>query len=102
MPGDGGNGALTADAAQMQEAIKHMASYQREVNSCLDDIERAMTELRASWHGAASEAQAQSQEQWRQGAEQMQAALIQLEKIAEKARSNYLDAVAKNSEMWDV
>lgn len=102
MPSDGGGGALTADAAQMQEAIKHMASYQREVNACLEDVEQAMVALRANWHGAASDAQAQSQQQWQQGAEQMQEALSQLETIAEKARSNYLDAVAKNSEMWDV
>jgi WXG100 family type VII secretion target len=97
----GGGGALTADFAEMQEAIKHMASFQREVTACLDDVEQAMAALRATWHGAASDAQAQSQQQWQQGAEQMQAALTQLEKIAQTARSNYIDAVAKNSEMWD-
>ncbi|AWT52846.1 hypothetical protein D806_018630 [Mycolicibacterium smegmatis MKD8] len=101
MPSSGGGAPLVVDFGQMQDAIAHMASYEREVTSCLEDIDRTMASLRQSWHGEASDAQAQAQAQWREGAEQMREALSQLQKIAQTARSNYSDAVTKNSEMWD-
>ncbi|MBJ7386852.1 MAG: WXG100 family type VII secretion target, partial [Mycolicibacterium sp.] len=66
----------------------------------LDDVDAAMAALRSTWHGEASDQQAQAQQQWDEGAEQMKAALEQLKTIAEAARKNYSDAVNKNGQMW--
>ena len=100
MPGSGGGGPLVVEFAQLAAAIEHMKAYQRDVDGCLADVDQAMAALRASWHGAASDAQAQAQAQWREGAEQMKTALSQLQKIADTAQQNYQGAVSNNAEMW--
>jgi WXG100 family type VII secretion target len=91
---------LVVDFAQLQAAIDHMAKFGQEVTEVLDDVDAAMAALRSTWHGEASDQQAQAQQQWDDGAEQMKAALEQLKTIAEAARKNYSDAVSKNGQMW--
>jgi WXG100 family type VII secretion target len=91
---------LVVDLAQLQAAINHMASFEVHVTESLEDIEHTMAALRATWHGDASESQAQAQQQWETGAEQMRAALTQLKTIAQAAHTNYSDAVSKNGQMW--
>lgn len=91
---------LVVDFSRLQAAIDHMREFERDVAEVLEDIDRTMVALRATWHGEASDAQAQSQQQWEDGAEQMSKALSQLQKIADTARKNYAEAVAKNGEMW--
>ena len=91
---------LVVDFAQLQAAIDHMAKFGQEVTEVLDDVDAAMAALRSTWHGDASDQQAQAQQQWDEGAEQMKAALEQLKTIAEAARKNYSDAVSKNGQMW--
>jgi WXG100 family type VII secretion target len=91
---------LVVDFAQLQAAIDHMAKFGQEVTEVLDDVDAAMAALRSTWHGEASDQQAQAQQQWDEGAEQMKAALDQLKTIAEAARKNYSDAVSKNGQMW--
>ena len=88
------------DFTQLQAAIDHMAKFGQEVTEVLDDVDAAMAALRSTWHGEASDQQAQAQQQWDEGAEQMKAALEQLKTIAEAAHENYTDAVSKNGQMW--
>lgn len=91
---------LVVDFGKMQAAIEHMQAFEREVTECLADIEHTMATLRTSWHGDGSEAQAQAQQQWEDGAEQMTAALKQLRSITQSAEKNYSEAVTKNGAMW--
>jgi WXG100 family type VII secretion target len=91
---------LVVDLAQLQAAINHMASFEQHVTEVLEDVEHAMAALRATWHGDASESQAQAQQRWETGAEQMETALTQLKTIAQAAQRNYSDAVSKNGQMW--
>jgi WXG100 family type VII secretion target len=92
---------LVVSFPPMQSAIDHMREFERDVAACLEDVDRTMAALRATWHGVASDAQAQAQQQWEDGAEQMKKALAQLQKIADMARNNYADAVEKNGRMWE-
>lgn len=92
---------LVVNFSQMQSAIDHMREFERDVAECLEDVDRTMAALRATWHGEASDAQAQAQQQWEDGAEQMNKSLAQLQKIADMARQNYADAVEKNGRMWE-
>jgi WXG100 family type VII secretion target len=91
---------LVVDFAQLQAAIDHMGRFELQVTECLDDIDHTMAALRATWHGDASDSQAQAQQQWETGADQMKKALEQLKTIAEAAHKNYSDAVSKNDQMW--
>ncbi|MCV7288947.1 WXG100 family type VII secretion target [Mycolicibacterium wolinskyi] len=91
---------LVFDFPQLQSAITHMVAFQRDVEASLEDIDQAMAALRQHWHGSGSDAQAQAQQQWEDGAEQMRAALSQLQKAAEAAHKNYTEAKKKNGEMW--
>ena len=92
---------LVVDFQKLQGAVDHMAEFGRTVTETLEDVEHAMTTLRATWHGSGSDAQAQSQQQWNDGAEQMKAALEQLQKVVTAAQKNYSDAVTKNGAMWE-
>ncbi|MBU9767045.1 WXG100 family type VII secretion target [Mycobacterium sp. TNTM28] len=91
---------LIVDFPQLQGAIDHMAQFGRDVTETLEEIDQAMTALRANWEGSGSDAQAQSQQQWEDGAEQMKQSLATMQKIAEMAHKNYTDAVDKNGQMW--
>jgi WXG100 family type VII secretion target len=91
---------LVVDFAQMLAAIDRMAKFEKDVAEVLSDVDQAMATLRATWHGEASDQQAQAQQQWDTGAEQMKTSLEQLKKIAQAARKNYADAVSKNRQMW--
>jgi len=91
---------LVVDFAQMLAAIDRMAKFEKDVTEVLTDVDQAMATLRATWHGEASDQQAQAQQQWDTGAEQMNTSLDQLKKIAQAAEKNYTDAVKKNEEMW--
>ncbi|WKG03649.1 WXG100 family type VII secretion target [Mycolicibacterium sp. HK-90] len=93
---------LVVDFGQLQSAVDHMAAFGRDVGECLEDVDRAMAMLRATWHGEGSDAQAQAQQQWEDGAEQMKKALSTLEQIAKTAHTNYKNAVDKNKLMWQV
>ncbi|WP_029115369.1 WXG100 family type VII secretion target [Mycobacterium sp. URHB0044] len=91
---------LIVDFAQMLAAIDRMQKFQKDVTEVLSDVDQAMAKLRATWHSEASDQQAQAQQQWDTGAEQMNTSLEQLKKIAQAAEKNYADAVKKNGEMW--
>jgi WXG100 family type VII secretion target len=91
---------LVVDFAQMLAAIDRMAKFEQDVTEVLTDVDQAMATLRSTWHGQASDQQAQAQQQWDTGAEQMKTSLDQLKKIAQAAEKNYTDAVKKNGEMW--
>ena len=91
---------LVVDFAQLQSAVRHMEQFGHDVTQILDDVNRAVAALRANWEGSASDAQAQAQQQWEDGADQMKTSLEQLQKVADTAHKNYTDAVNKNREMW--
>ena len=91
---------LVVNFAQMLAAIDRMQKFEKDVTEVLSDVDQAMATLRATWHGEASDQQAQAQQQWDTGAEQMKTSLDQLKKIAQAAEKNYTDAVKKNGEMW--
>jgi len=91
---------LVVDFAQMLAAIDRMQKFEKDVTEVLSDVDQAMVTLRATWHGDASDQQAQAQQQWDTGAEQMKTSLDQLKKIAQAAEKNYTEAVKKNEEMW--
>ncbi|MBX7431056.1 WXG100 family type VII secretion target [Mycobacterium sp. Y57] len=91
---------LVVDFPALRAAIAHMAEFEREIGECLDDIDQTVAGLRASWHGDGSDAQAQAQQQWEDGAAQMAAALSALRQIADTAHRNYADTVSRNGRMW--
>ncbi|WNG81675.1 WXG100 family type VII secretion target [Mycobacterium sp. ITM-2016-00316] len=91
---------LVVDFPQLQGAIDHMEQFGREVAEVLEEIDQAMAALRANWEGQASDTQAQSQQLWEDGAEQMKSSLEALRTVAENAHKNYTDAVDKNGKMW--
>lgn len=91
---------LVVDLAQLRAAITHMEDFGREVSEILADVGHAMAALRGSWRGEGSDAQAQAQQQWDDGAEQMKEALSALQRVADAAHRNYTDAVTRNGQMW--
>ncbi|MCX8562578.1 WXG100 family type VII secretion target [Mycolicibacterium mucogenicum] len=91
---------FVVDPDQLTHAADDVEAFHNKVKSVLEEVERTMTTLRASWHGEASDAQAQAQQQWKTGAEQMDQSLQALKKVLTAAQKNYSDAVKNNGQMW--
>lgn len=94
--------ALVVDLAALRAVISHMEEFGGEVSECLDEIDHVMAALRGAWQGGGSDAQAQAQQQWEDGADQMRDALTALRQVADAAHRNYSDAVNKNGQMWQL
>lgn len=92
--------ALVVDFPQLQGAVRHMERFGCDVGEILEVVDRVVAALRANWDGSASDAQAQAQQLWEDGAEQMKTSLQQLQAVADTAHRNYTGAVNKNREMW--
>ncbi|SHU92859.1 WXG100 family type VII secretion target [Mycobacteroides abscessus subsp. abscessus] len=92
---------LVVDFAAMAGAITHLEQFGRSVQEVLEDVDQAMAVLHATWHGEASDAQAQFQQQWEDGARLMNEQLTKLKDVLAGAKKNYTDAASRNGEMWD-
>ena len=92
---------LVVDFAAMEGAITHMEQFGKSVQEVLEDVDQAMATLRATWHGEASDAQAQFQQQWEDGARLMNEQLTKLKDVLAGAKKNYNGAATQNGEMWD-
>lgn len=91
---------LVVDFAAMEGAITHMEQFGKSVKEVLEDVDQAMAVLHATWHGEASDAQAQFQQQWEDGARLMNEQLTKLKAVLDGAKKNYNSAVTQNGEMW--
>ncbi|MGX9673902.1 WXG100 family type VII secretion target [Mycobacterium sp. HM-7] len=91
---------LVVDFAAMEGAITHLEQFGKTVQEVLEDVDQAMAVLHATWHGEASDAQAQFQLQWEDGARLMNEQLTKLKDVLAGAKKNYNSAVAQNGEMW--
>lgn len=91
---------LVVDFAAMEGAITHLEQFGKSVQEVLEDVDQAMAVLHATWHGEASDAQAQFQQQWEDGARLMNEQLTKLKDVLAGAKKNYTSAVTQNGEMW--
>lgn len=90
----------SVDLDELAEKIREMAAFERDVERALDHLERVITRLDVSWTGAAATAQREAHERWATGMREMQRGLKEIRDAAERAHTNYSNAVAANQRMW--
>lgn len=92
--------AFSMDLEALLAGVDEMAAFHENLEQILARVQSSVAALGISWHGDAASAQEAAQRQWNEGAHQLQQTLGQLRDIADRAYSNYSNAVATNSLMW--
>jgi WXG100 family type VII secretion target len=80
--------------------VERIAQFDQHLESMLNDVDSRVNRLHASWTGAAADEHRQAQNEWKQGAEKMRAALVTMRQIAVTAHNNYTLAASTNVSMW--
>ena len=91
---------FSVDLEALLAGVDHMSAFHSNLEQKLASVRSSVSALDLTWHGDAAAAQESAQQQWNDGAQQLQEALAQLRDIAEQAQSNYSNAVATNTRMW--
>jgi WXG100 family type VII secretion target len=91
----------SVDTDALHERITEMSTFERGLERQLADLDRAIAQLHITWVGEAAAAHREAHATWRQGADDMRAAIAAMRDAARIARGNYHAAVAANTRMWE-
>lgn len=75
------------------------ASY-RALQSTLEDLQRQLAPMVATWQGSAQEAYHQRKTEWEQASAAMATILSQMGNAVSQAHENYTQAEAANQRIW--
>ena len=75
--------------AALNSAAADIKTGASNLQSCLDDLENTLNQLRSSWEGQAQEAYNAAQVQWNQGLDGLKDVLTRTSAAVDSARSNY-------------
>lgn len=93
-------GRFRVDTDQLSQLIEQMTRFDQHLESMLDGVDTKVTQLHATWTGAAAAQHLQAHNQWQHGAQEMRDALAAMRQNATTAHQNYTNAVAANVSMW--
>ncbi|WP_026422169.1 WXG100 family type VII secretion target [Actinokineospora inagensis] len=89
------------DPAHLDHVVAEIVRFDTTFETALDDADKRVNQLHASWSGDAADRQRAAHEEWKRGAEKMREALATMREIAKTASGNYTDAAAANAKMWE-
>lgn len=94
---------MSAFAVQLEslvDVVDQLATFERQLQEQLAELESRMSRLHGTWSGAAAEEQLAAHRRWMDGARGMREAVASLRRIGATAHSNYSGAVAASQQMW--
>lgn len=94
--------AHRVDLAGLSAVIDSIGRVEAFLVQALEDADRQVNRVHATWSGQAATDHAEAHRRWRQGAGQMHAALGVMRQIAQGAHANYSSAVHANVTMWSL
>ena len=83
--------------AALDSAAADIKTGASNLQSCLDDLENTLNQLRSSWEGKTQEAYDTAQRQWNQGLEGLKDVLRRTSSAVDSARSNYQSTDQSNA-----
>lgn len=90
----------SVDLAQLAQVIDQLDRFDRYLESVLEQAERRVNQLHATWTGQAAQAHQAAHDEWKRGAVDMRAGLATMRAIASTAHSNYTNVATVNPQMW--
>ena len=93
--------AYSVDLDRMHDVVQRLARFDTALDVHLEQLDRRMARLHATWSGDAARAQREAHEEWMHAATSMRAALATMRTITKTAHGNYLGAVTANVRMWN-
>jgi WXG100 family type VII secretion target len=85
---------------ELDAVIARMASYEQHLQEAIQNADKRVSAMHATWSGKAAEAHRAAHARWRADATAMHAALIKMRTIAATAHGNYTATIATNTGMW--
>ena len=91
---------FSVNPESLAEAVQRMSDFQSYAEEMLNEIERIVANMHATWTGEAAAAHVQAHQHWTRGEAMMREALGQLRSAGQGARDNYRGAMTTNQAMW--
>lgn len=91
---------FSVDLELLVESIDAMTKFAAAVDNWLTEVDRHIKDLHMSWASTAADAQQIAHSKWVSGVGEMRENLTDLRKIAERAHTNYGNALNTNTRMW--
>ncbi|MGU3435823.1 WXG100 family type VII secretion target [Actinomycetes bacterium M1A6_2h] len=92
--------AYSADLGRIDAAVASLQAFEDRLADELQTLSTRTERMRANWSGSSSDAFAQAQREWNDGAAHMAAGLARMRDAADVARTSYRSAVAANVAMF--
>jgi WXG100 family type VII secretion target len=92
--------AFRVNPEALADAVEQMAEFQAYAEAMLDEIDKTVANMHATWSGEAAAAHARAHAHWARGEAMMRQALAQLRAAGAGAGDNYRGAMATNRAMW--
>ena len=94
-------GGHRVDLDRLADIIDQISQFERQVESAVDDADRRVDRLHATWTGDAAVQHRLAHEEWMRGVAEMRAGLAAIRRNALTAHGNYTNAVTTNTGMWE-
>ena len=91
---------FAVDLAELDAVIADLRSFESTLRGRLVELDATVDELHGAWSGAAADAQKDAHARWKEGAEEMHRALVEMREAADRAHANYSAAADANARMW--
>ena len=92
--------AFRVDRDELIDAVDRLQRFEQRMQGALEDADREVNRLHATWSGTAAEGHREVHARWRRGCEDMHAALTTMRSAAIAAHDNYSAAATANASMW--
>lgn len=89
------------DLTLLSEIVGRITAFDGHVGQALEDVDRQVDCLHATWTGEAAGQHRVAHEEWRRGVAGMREGLSKMRDAARTAHGNYTCAVAVNTAMWE-
>ena len=77
-----------------------MADFERGIERALAHLDGVVERLHITFTGEAADAHRTAHQQWATGMQEMKTGLVEIRDAAERAHTNYTNAVQTNARMW--
>jgi WXG100 family type VII secretion target len=85
---------------ELDAVIARMQAYEQHLLEAIQNADKRVSAMHATWSGRAAEAHQAAHARWRADATAMHAALSRMRAIAATAHGNYTATIATNTGMW--
>ena len=88
------------DLGELQDRVDEMSEFERHIERALTHLDGVVDRLHLTFTGQAADAHRDAHRQWTAGMKEMKHGLEEIRAAADRAHTNYTNAVQANARMW--